>query len=47
MLNQRGIAAEGGSNNSAANAQTYMLSATSDPATSGVPFIQLRACVKQ
>jgi hypothetical protein len=46
-LTERGIAAANGSNNSAANAQTYTVTGSTDPATSGAPFIQLRACVKQ
>jgi hypothetical protein len=46
-LNQRGIAAASGSNNAAANAQMYAVSGTTDPAASGVPFVQLLACVKQ
>ena len=46
-LAPQGIAGANGGNNSGAAAGAYPIAGTSEPATSGLPFVQLRACVKQ
>lgn len=46
-LPSKSIAAGNGDNSSGAKAQTYGLSGTTSPGVSGLPFVQVMACVKQ
>jgi len=46
-LPSKSIAAADGSNQSGAKAQTYTIAGTTEPDTSSLPFVQVRACVKQ
>ncbi len=45
-LPYKSVAAADGANNQGAAAQTLMLSGQSEPATSGLPFVQLVVCEK-
>ncbi|MFO0696085.1 MAG: hypothetical protein U0230_21155 [Polyangiales bacterium] len=46
-ITKKGIAALAGSNTQGANAQAYSVSGTTAASTSGLPFVQVLACVKQ
>ena len=46
-LPSKSIAAADGSNESGAKAQAYAIAGTTDPGVSGLPFVQVMACVKQ
>lgn len=46
-LPYKAVAAASGGNSQGAKAQAYTVTETTDPAVSGLPFIQLLACEKQ
>ncbi|MDI1476811.1 hypothetical protein [Polyangium sp. y55x31] len=46
-LPSKAIAAADGDNQAGAQAQTYTIAGTTDPGVSGLPFVQVMACVKQ